>query len=104
MILLQAVVIANVENEESEIESEPEEENDSEAEVSASGSGKRRSSGSGLDSKKDEYDLDEEEQWKIYQEEAKKEFSIETKAKESPLVHCPYFPEVNRSLKQRKVL
>lgn len=89
----KAVVIANVENEESEIESEPEEENDSEAEVSASGSGKRRSSGSGLDSKKDEYDLDEEEQWKIYQEEAKKEFSIETKAKESPLVHCPYFPE-----------
>ena len=59
---------------------------------------KRRSSGSGLDTKKkesnEEHALDDEEQWKIYQEEAKKEFSIETKAKESPPVHCPYFPEV----------
>lgn len=89
----QTSVLMNQDIEESEGESELEEENDSEAETSASGSTKRRSSESGFDAKKDEHGLDDEEQWKIYQEEAKKEFTIETKAKESPLVHCPYFPE-----------
>ncbi|XP_063405135.1 translocation protein SEC63 homolog [Mytilus trossulus] len=98
----KAVVATNPDNDESEVESE-QEEHDSEAENSASSSAlsKRRSSGSGFETKKDkdkddEHALDDEEQWKIYQEEAKKEFSIETKAKESPAVHCPHFPEAKQ--------
>ncbi|XP_074663025.1 translocation protein SEC63 homolog isoform X2 [Tubulanus polymorphus] len=35
---------------------------------------------------------DEEEDWSKFQEEMKKETILETKSKESHLVHCPYFP------------
>ena len=42
---------------------------------------------------------DDEEQWAKYQEEAKKEQQLDTKAKESHPVHCPYFPEVKSRVK-----
>ena len=42
---------------------------------------------------------DDEEQWAKYQEEAKKEQQLDTKAKESHPVHCPYFPEVRGRVK-----
>ncbi|XP_064629178.1 translocation protein SEC63 homolog [Lineus longissimus] len=35
---------------------------------------------------------DDEEDWMKFQEEAKKENALETKSKESHVVHCPYFP------------
>ncbi|XP_041351703.1 translocation protein SEC63 homolog [Gigantopelta aegis] len=34
----------------------------------------------------------EEEDWSKFQEESRKENSLETKVKESHVVHCPYFP------------
>ncbi|XP_048767691.1 translocation protein SEC63 homolog [Ostrea edulis] len=36
---------------------------------------------------------EDEEQWKRYQEEAKKEQQLDTKVKESHPVHCPYYGE-----------
>lgn len=38
---------------------------------------------------------EDEEQWKKYQEEAKKEQQLDTKVKESHPVHCPYYGEVS---------
>lgn len=40
---------------------------------------------------------DDDEDWSQYQEEAKKETVLETKAKESHPVHCPYFPIVSQA-------
>ncbi len=37
----------------------------------------------------------DEEDWMKFQEEAKKENILETKCKETHLVHCPYFPGVS---------
>ena len=37
---------------------------------------------------------DDGDDWEKYQEEFKKENSLDTKKKESWPVHCPYFPEV----------
>ena len=42
----------------------------------------------------EETEMDDEEDWMKFQEEAKKENSLETKSKETHLVHCPYFPAV----------
>lgn len=39
-------------------------------------------------------DGDEEDDWDSYKMESKKENSLDTKLKESHLVHCPYFPGV----------
>lgn len=40
---------------------------------------------------------EEEEDWDSYKMESKKENSLDTKLKESHLVHCPYFPGVSMS-------
>ncbi len=40
-------------------------------------------------------DLDDEEDWLKFQEEAKKDNSLETKSKETFPVHCPYYPGVS---------
>ena len=37
---------------------------------------------------------EEEDDWEKFQEESKKDNALETKSKESHLVHCPYFPLV----------
>ncbi|CAL1544944.1 unnamed protein product [Lymnaea stagnalis] len=41
---------------------------------------------------KKDNDDDEEDDWDSYKMESKKENSLDTKKKESHLVHCPYFP------------
>lgn len=40
----------------------------------------------------------DEDDWEKFQEESKKENSLETKKRESHPVHCPYFPEVCKVL------
>ena len=37
---------------------------------------------------------DDEDMWDELQREARKESILETKSKETHLVHCPYFPDV----------
>lgn len=39
--------------------------------------------------------MEEEDDWTKFQEEAKKENTLETKSKETHLVHCPFFPAVS---------
>ena len=39
-------------------------------------------------------EIDDEEDWIKFQEEAKKDNSLETKSKETFPVHCPYYPGV----------
>ena len=41
-------------------------------------------------------EVDDEEDWLKFQEEAKKDNSLETKSKETFPVHCPYYPGVSR--------
>ncbi len=40
-------------------------------------------------------EVDDEEDWMKFQEEAKKDNSLETKSKETYPVHCPYHPAVS---------
>ncbi|XP_064618130.1 translocation protein SEC63 homolog [Liolophura sinensis] len=64
---------------------------DSEEEMSAA----EESENSGAEDQNPDNDhepADDDEDWSQYQEEAKKETVLETKAKESHPVHCPYFP------------
>jgi len=41
--------------------------------------------------------IDDEEQWKAFQRESKNDNILETKSKETHLVHCPHFPVVSVS-------
>lgn len=43
-------------------------------------------------SENDEDDDDDDDEWDSYKEESKRENSLDTKLKESHVVHCPYFP------------
>ncbi|XP_067674081.1 translocation protein SEC63 homolog [Haliotis asinina] len=65
-------------------ESEDEERNESEEE--------QEETKKPVKSEDEEKDEDEEEDWSKFQEESRKENSLETKSKESHIVHCPYFP------------
>ena len=49
-------------------------------------------------------EIDDEEDWIKFQEEAKKDNSLETKSKETFPVHCPYFPGVSSEFKHYKVI
>ena len=40
-------------------------------------------------------DDDDDDEWDSYKMQSKKENSLDTKLKESHLVHCPYFPGVS---------
>ena len=40
-------------------------------------------------------EVDDEEDWIKFQEEAKKDNSLETRSKETFPVHCPYYPGVS---------
>ena len=41
---------------------------------------------------------DDDDDWMKFQEEAKKENMLETKSKETHVVHCPYYPAVSGAL------
>ena len=41
---------------------------------------------------------DDDDDWMKFQEEAKKENMLETKSKETHVVHCPYYPLVSYQL------
>ena len=53
------------------------------------------SEGSDTEGSDDERAPDDEDDWQKFQEEAKKENALETKSKETHLVHCPFFPAVS---------
>ena len=43
----------------------------------------------------DNNDEDDDDDWMKFQEEAKKENLLETKSKDTHVVHCPYYPAVS---------
>ena len=49
------------------------------------------------DVKDDSSIVDDEDEWTKFQQEAKKENILETKSKETHMVHCPHFPSVSLS-------
>ena len=40
--------------------------------------------------------VDDEDEWMAFQKETRKENFLETKSKETHLVHCPHYPTVSR--------
>jgi len=46
------------------------------------------------DGKHEEISRDDDDEWTEFQMESKKDNILETKSKETHLVHCPFFPSV----------